>query len=119
MKAIFDGRDYTLILEEGKEEMSKVKTSKLETVLKDYFEEKTFDKIVTLNYDSTIRQPDGVEISYVPPDTDWAGIKTIEFKINQRAIYFLESQGSVITRQITDDKITIYNGLPYPSYRRF
>ncbi len=115
MKAIFDGRDYTLIIEEDKEEMSKVKTSKLETVLKDYFD----DKKVTLDYDSTIRQPDGVEISYVPPDTDWAGIKTIEFKINQRAIYFLESQGSVITRQITDDKITIYNGLPYPSYGRF
>ena len=117
MKAIFDGRDFFLILENG--ELKNIMTSKLEADLKDYFEEKSLDKRVSLEYNEKVKQPDGVEIKYLPQDKSWNDINRIVFYINNRAIQYLESpQRSIITRQITGDKIEIYNGMR-PGFERY
>ena len=113
MKAIFDGADYSLMLERRTQELRKLRQGKLEAPLQQAFEpDKDLGKVVSLELaenDAT----DGIELKYLPEGSEsWEAIQRIQVKLADRAYNHVMQYGQFGTRYNGSDKIEIINGFP-------
>jgi len=114
MIATFDGQDYMLALERHTNDIVRLRDCKLETGLTSFFGDEDLGKRVTLEVADN-RGSDGIEVTYLPEDaSSWKKIQTIQVKINERALGYVEERRVFGTRYNGSDKIEIHDGNPRP-----
>ncbi len=113
MKAIFNGQDYTLMLERRTQELQRLGQGKLEAPLKQAWEpDKDLGKVVSLELADT-DAIDGIELKYLPNSAEsWEAIRRVEVKMNERAYSHVRQHGQFGTRYNGSDKIEIVHGFP-------
>jgi len=113
MKAIFDGQDYTLMLEKATQELLQLgQGKKLTAKLTRPWGEAEWSKLASLELKEN-NAIDGIELMYLPEGAEnWDVIEQIRVRLNLRAYSFVEQRGEFGTRYNGSDKIRIINGYP-------
>ena len=115
MRAVFNGDDYTLILDRAIRELDWLRYSgqKLSAPMERPWKQGAWsDKIATLEFGKT-SHPDGIEMAYVPANAeDWDHIREARFVFNDIAYRHIADRGSFGTRYDGSNKVQIFNGDP-------
>ena len=108
MIASFTGSEYLLYIEKNKDDIEKLRTSKLETMLQFGGDDST-DKKVTLELRDKVNNSDGIEVLFLPKHPkSWQHIKEINVVINEKALTYIVDKGSFGTHYNSQGNIDIY-----------
>ncbi len=108
MKASFTGLDYLLYIEKNKDDIEKLRTSKLETML-EFDNNDSTDKKVTLELRDKVNNPDGIEVLFLPKHPkSWEHIKEVNVAINEKALSYIVDSGGFGTHYNSQGNIDVY-----------
>lgn len=108
MKASFTGSEYLLYIEKNKDDIEKLRTSKLETTL-EFNNNGSTDKKVTLELRDKVNNSDGIEVLFLPKHPkSWQHIKEINVVVNEKALNYIVDRGGFGTHYNSQGNIDIY-----------
>ena len=108
MIASFTGLDYLLYIEKNKDDIEKLRTSKLEAMLQ-FDDGNLTDKKVTLELKDKVGHADGIELSYTPKHPkSWDHIKEINVAVNESVLSYIVDKGRFGAHYNSRGNIDVY-----------